>query len=187
LAGKLRALVIRGLAGIAFGILTFIWPGITVLSLVLLFGAYALLDGVFSLGGAVRAMASHERWGALILEGITGILAAVITIVWPGITAFGLVFLVAAWALVTGVLEMVAAIRLRRQISGEWLLLLGGIASVAFGILLMIAPAAGALVIALWMGAYALIFGTLLVALGFRLRSWSRNALGRGPVPAHAH
>ena len=165
------ALVIRGLAGIAFGILTFIWPGITVLSLVLLFGAYALLDGVFSLAGAMRAMSRHERWGVLVLEGITGILAAVTTIVWPGITTFGLVFLVAAWALVTGALETVAAIRLRRQVSGEWLLLLGGVASIVFGILLMIAPVAGALVIALWIGAYALVFGMLLVVLGFRLRS----------------
>jgi uncharacterized membrane protein HdeD (DUF308 family) len=181
------ALVLRGLAGIAFGILTFAWPGITLLALVLLFGAYALVDGVISLTGAIRAVTSHERWGVLVMEGITGILAAILTVVWPGITMVGLVFLVAAWALVTGALETMAAIRLRRQVRGEWLLLLTGIASMMFGFLLMIAPIAGALVIAIWIGAYALVFGALLVALGFRLRSWSRHVPGRGPLPAHAH
>jgi uncharacterized membrane protein HdeD (DUF308 family) len=181
------ALVLRGLAGIAFGILTFAWPGITLLALVLLFGAYALVDGVVSLTGAIRAMGRHERWGVLVMEGITGILAAILTMVWPGITMVGLVFLVAAWALVTGALETTAAIRLRRLVPGEWLLLLTGIASMVFGFLLMIAPIAGALVIAIWIGAYALVFGVLLVALGFRLRSWSRHVLGRGPLPAPAH
>jgi uncharacterized membrane protein HdeD (DUF308 family) len=184
---NLWALVLRGLAGIAFGLLTFAWPGITLLALVLLFGAYALVDGVVSLAGAIRAMERHERWGVLLMEGITGILAAIITMVWPGITMVGLVFLVAAWALVTGALETTAAIRLRRLVPGEWLLLLIGIASMVFGLLLMIVPIAGALVIAIWIGAYALVFGVLLVALGFRLRSWSRHVLGRVPLPAPAH
>src|ERR1700685_452212 len=99
------ALVLRGLAGIAFGIVTFAWPGITLLALVLLFGAYALVDGVLSLTGAIGAMGRRERWGVLVMEGITGILAAIITMVWPGIAMVGLVFFVAAWALVTGALE----------------------------------------------------------------------------------
>src|ERR1700722_10623690 len=103
------ALVLRVMAGIAFGILTFAWPGITLLSLVLLFGAYALVDGVVSLAGAIRAIGRHERWGVLVMEGITGILAAIITMVWPGITMVGLVFLVAAWSLVTGALETTSA------------------------------------------------------------------------------
>jgi uncharacterized membrane protein HdeD (DUF308 family) len=181
------ALVVRGLVGIAFGILTFIWPGSTLLALVLLFGAYALVDGVVSLAGAVRAVGGHERWGVLVLEGITGILAAVITAAWPGITLVGLVFLIAAWALVTGVLEIAAAIRLRNHVPGEWLLLLGGIASLILAICLMIAPIAGALVIAIWIGSYALVFGALLVALGLRLRSWRRNVPGPGTIPAPAH
>jgi uncharacterized membrane protein HdeD (DUF308 family) len=164
-----------------------VWPGITLTALVLLFGAYALLDGIISIMGAVRAIEAHERWGVLVLEGVAGIAAAVVTVLWPAITAFALVCIVAAWAIVTGVFEIAAAIRLRKHIRGEWLLGLTGVASVAFGILLWIAPLAGALVIALWVGIYLLVFGALLVALGFRLRSWGRTLTsGSGiPVPAH--
>jgi uncharacterized membrane protein HdeD (DUF308 family) len=181
------ALVIRGIAGIIFGVITFAWPGITLTALVLLFGAYALVDGVVSLVGAVRAVRSHERWGVLTLEGVAGIGAAIITVLWPAITALSLVFVIAAWAIVTGVFEIVAAIRLRRLIQGEWLLALSGIASVIFGILLTIAPLAGFLVIAIWVGAYALVFGILLVALGFRLRNWGKERFSGPSVTAPAH
>ncbi len=187
LARNWWSLVIRGLLGIVVGILTFLWPGITLAALVFLFAGYALVDGVVSLAGAVRAVAAHERWGALLLEGIFGIAAAIITVLWPAITALSLVYIIGAWAMVTGVLEIVAAVRLRRHISGEWLLLLGGIASVLFGVLVIAAPLAGALVIALWFGAYALVFGVILVALGFRLRSWDRTHLAEGGIPAPAH
>jgi uncharacterized membrane protein HdeD (DUF308 family) len=137
--------------------------------------------------GAVRAVQSHERWGALLIEGIAGIVASAITVAWPGITALALVFVIAAWAIVTGAFELVAAVRLRKHITGEWLLALGGIASVVFGVLLILAPVAGAVVIALWVGAYTLVFGVLMIALGFRLRSWGKTAHA-GPsvaVPAH--
>jgi uncharacterized membrane protein HdeD (DUF308 family) len=187
LATNWGALVIRGLAGIIFGILALTWPGITLLALVFLFAGYALVDGVTSLIGAVRAIEHHDRWGVLVLEGIVGIVAAVVTIAWPGITALALVYVIAAWAIITGVLEIAAAIRLRRHISGEWLLVLGGIASLVIGFLLMIAPLAGALVIAIWVGAYALVFGVVLVALGFRLRSWGRTSTAGGQVPLQAH
>jgi uncharacterized membrane protein HdeD (DUF308 family) len=187
LASNWWSLVIRGVAGILIGILTFLMPGITLAAWVFLFAAYALVDGVMSIVGAVRAAKSHERWGSLLLAGLAGIAAALITIAWPAITALALVYVIAAWAMVTGVLQTVAAVRLRKYIEGEWLLALGGIASVIFGILLVIAPLAGALVITLWFGAYALGFGVLLVVLGFRLRSWGRTLPSEPSIPLPAH
>ena len=181
------SLVIRGVAAILFGIFTFVWPGITLTALVFLFAGYVLVDGVVSITGVVKAVHAHDRWGVLLLEGMAGIVAAVVTVLWPAITALALVYVIAAWATVTGVFEVAAAVHLRKHISGEWLLALGGIASLLFGILLMIAPLAGALVIALWVGAYMLVFGVLLVALGFRLRGWGK-AIATGPsvtVPVH--
>jgi uncharacterized membrane protein HdeD (DUF308 family) len=187
LARNWWSLVIRGFLGIAVGILAFLWPGITLLALVFLFAGYALVDGVVSLTGAMHAVAAHERWGALLLEGIFGIAVAVITALWPGITALSLVFVIAAWAIITGIAEIAAAIRLRRHVSGEWLLVLGGIASVIFGVLIAVVPLAGALVIAWWFGAYALVFGTILVVLGFRLRTWDRSLGAGAGIPAPAH
>lgn len=177
------SLVIRGVAGILLGVITIVAPAITFQALVLLFGAYALIDGVTGFAGAWRAARARDRWGALLLQGIAGIITAAVTILWPGITALALMLLIAAWAIVTGVLQIIAAIRLRRHISGEWLLALGGILSVAFGVLVTIAPLAGALVIAIWVGAYALVFGVLLIGLGFKLRSWNRGFEGGSAVP----
>jgi uncharacterized membrane protein HdeD (DUF308 family) len=187
LAKNWWALVIRGILGVVVGVLTFIWPGITLAALVLLFGAYSLVDGALNLAAAVRAVHAHERWGILVIEGLVGIAASIVTILWPAITAIALVYVIAAWAVVTGVLEITAAVRLRRHIEGEWLLALSGIASLIFGILMMIAPIAGALVIALWVGAYALVSGIILIALGFRLRSWHREPHAGPSVTAPAH
>src|SRR5438874_1276696 len=167
--------VIRGLVAILLGIITLAWPGITLGALVLLFGAYALIDGIVSIAGAWRASKAHERWGVLVFEGVAGIIAAVITFAWPAITALALVFVIAAWAIVTGIFEIAAAVQLRKYIKGEWLLILGGIASVVFGILLAMSPLLGALVLAIWLGVYALIFGGMLVGLGLRLRTWSQG------------
>jgi uncharacterized membrane protein HdeD (DUF308 family) len=181
------ALVIRGLLGVGLGVITFIWPGITLASLVILFGAYALVDGIMAVVAAVRAVEAHERWGALVFEGIVGIGAGLVTMAWPAITAVWLIYIIAAWAIVTGVFEIAAAIKLRKHVQGEWLLALTGIASLIFGVLIMAAPLAGALVIAIWVGAYAMIFGVLLIALGFRLRSWAQGHHA-GPavsIPAH--
>jgi uncharacterized membrane protein HdeD (DUF308 family) len=187
LARNWWSLVLRGLLGILIGIVTFISPGITLAALVFLFAGYALVDGVVSLAGAMRAAAADERWGALLIEGIAGIVAAFVTVLWPAITALGLVYVIAAWSIVTGIAELVAAVRLRKYISGEWLLALGGIASVIFGILVAAVPLAGALVIALWFGAYAFVFGVILVGLGFRLRSWERHLPAGGGIPSPAH
>ena len=175
LANNWWSLVIRGLVAIILGLLTFAWPGITLTALVLVFGAYALIDGIVNLAGVWRVSRAHERWWPLLIEGVAGVIAGLITFAWPAITALSLVFIIAAWAMVTGVLEIVAAVRLRKYISGEWLLGLAGVASVIFGILLAAAPLAGALVIALWFGIYAIIFGILEVILGFRLRTWAHG------------
>jgi uncharacterized membrane protein HdeD (DUF308 family) len=187
LARNWWSLVLRGLAAILLGIITFAWPGITLTALVFLFGAYALLDGILSIAGAVRAAEAHERWGSLLIEGIAGILAAAVTVLLPPITALALIYVVAAWAIVTGIAEIVAAVRLRKYIAGEWLLALGGVASLLFGILVALVPLAGALVIALWIGAYALVFGVLLVVLGFRLRNWEKRLPDRPSVTVPAH
>jgi uncharacterized membrane protein HdeD (DUF308 family) len=152
-----------------------------------LFGAYALLDGIFAIIGAWKAARAHERWGALVFEGIAGIGASAVTVVLPGITALVLVYVIAAWAVVTGSLEIMAAMRLRKYISGEWLLILSGVASILFGILAIVIPLVGALAIALGFGIYAIVFGALLVSLGFRLRSWTRTPHAGTSIPLPAH
>jgi uncharacterized membrane protein HdeD (DUF308 family) len=163
------AVVLRGVAGILFGIITFIAPVISLATLVLLWGAYAFVDGVLAIVTAVRRRGA-DRWWLLVLEGIAGVIAGILTLIWPGITAIALLYLIAAWALVTGVLEIATAVRLRKVLAHEWLLGLSGILSIAFGILLALMPGPGALVLVIWIGAYAFVFGVLLVTLGFRLR-----------------
>jgi uncharacterized membrane protein HdeD (DUF308 family) len=172
------AVMLRGLAGILFGLITFFAPAVSLAALVLLFGAYAFADGVLSIVSAVRRRGA-DRWGLLLLEGIVGIAAGVLTLLWPGITALALLYVIAAWALVTGAFEIAAAIRLRKVITGEWLLALSGIFSIALGVLLVLFPGAGALAVVIWIGAYAFVFGALLFALGLRLRGL-RSPRARG-------
>ncbi len=169
------ALAIRGIAALLFGLLTFLIPGVTIAVLVLWFGAYALVDGIFSIIAAWRAPDGRARWGSLMLEGIAGIVAGVLTFFWPAITATVLVFLIAAWAVVTGIFEIAAAIRLRRVIAQEWALALMGVVSVIFGVLIFVAPVAGAFGIALAIGAYAIVFGALMLVLAFRMWNWLRT------------
>jgi uncharacterized membrane protein HdeD (DUF308 family) len=170
------ALAIRGIAAIIFGALAFLWPGMTLLALVVLFGAYATVDGIFAIVSAVRGTGGESGW-VLLLEGILGITAGVLALFVPGITAFLLLYIIAFWSLITGIFEIVTAIRLRREIPNEWLMALSGIASILFGILLFNYPRAGALAVVWWIGAYALIFGVLLLALAIRLRAHSRRAI----------
>jgi uncharacterized membrane protein HdeD (DUF308 family) len=167
--------LLRGVAGIIFGLITFLAPDISLTVLVIVFGAYALVDGVLAIVSAIRWRGEVDRWWVLLLEGLTGVAAGVVTFIWPGISALALVYVIAAWAVITGVLEIAAAIRLRKIITGEWLLALIGIASVALGIVLALFPGPGALALVIWIGAYALVTGALLVVLAFRLRSWGRS------------
>lgn len=163
------ALVLRGILAVAFGVAAFALPGITLLALLFLFSAYAFAEGVTNIVGAIRGRGAQSRW-LLVLEGVVSIGAGLIALLWPGMTALVLVYVIAAWALLTGVLEISAAIRLRREIRGEWLLALSGVLSVGLGILLMLHPGEGALAMILWIGAYAILFGALLMFLGVRLR-----------------
>src|SRR6516225_5362891 len=171
LARNWWALALRGLVAVLFGLLTFLLPGITLVTLVLLFGAYALADGVFNLIAFFR-VASHH-W-ALLIEGVIGIIAGILTFAWPALTALVLLYLIAFWAVFTGVFEIIAGIRLRKAITNEWLLLVMGALSLLFGILILFAPSIGALTIVLWIGAYAFLFGIFLLALAFRLRGHRR-------------
>lgn len=181
LARNWWAVVLRGLAAIVFGIIAILAPGISLAALVLVYGAYAFADGILAIVTAIRRHGT-DRWWVLLLEGLAGIAAGLVTLFWPGITALVLLYIIAAWALVTGALEVAAAIRLRKAISGEWLLALSGILSIGFGVLLILFPGPGALAVVLWIGAYAIVFGALLLALGFRLRSlWTHHT----PHAAH--
>lgn len=170
LARNWWVLALRGVFAILFGILALIWPGLTLLVLITLFGAYALLDGILAVIAGIITYGRNKRWWAVLLEGVAGILLGLLTFVWPGVTALVLVYFIAVWALITGILEIVAAIRLRKEIMGEWVMVLSGSVSILFGLFLIVAPDAGALSLTWIIGAYALTFGILLIILAFRLR-----------------
>lgn len=174
--------VLRGVLSIVFGIAAFIWPDITLLVLVYLFAAWVLIDGAVSLVAAVTgrdAPVGQNRWLMGLLGGLS-IVAAVVAFFWPQITAVVLAILISAWAIVTGVLQIVAAIQLRRQIDNEWLLILAGAASVVFGVLIFLFPLEGLLTIVWLIALYAIVFGILLIGLGLRLRGinerWQEGA-----------
>jgi uncharacterized membrane protein HdeD (DUF308 family) len=163
-------LALRGVAAVAFGVLAFVWPGITLLTLVFLFGAYALVNGILSLVAAFKAPKGTANKGSSIFLGLLSIAAGLFTFLIPGITALGLVILIAAWAIANGVTEIVAAIKLRKVITNEWLLVLAGVASIVFGILLLLQPGVGALALIWWIGAWAIFMGVLLMILAFKIR-----------------
>jgi len=177
LARNWWALALRGVLAIVIGLIAFLQPGLFVASLVLLFGAYAIVDGVFAIIAGIRAAERHERWWPFALEGLLDIAAGLIAFLLPAAAAFALLFLISAWSIVSGVFRITAAIRLRRQIQGEWLLILNGILSVAFGVVIFAFPGVGLVTVAWIIGMYAIVFGVILVALGFRLRG--HGARGR--------
>ena len=166
-------LLLRGIAAIAFGVLAFIWPGLTLVTLVLLYGAFALVDGVLSLVAAFSGGAKPVPTWWLVVVGLIGIAAGVVTFLWPGITAILLVLFIGAWALVHGIFEIIGAIQLRKEIDNEWMLILGGLLSVLFGAVVLIAPGAGALGLVWVIAAYSIVFGILFVSLSLRLRKHS--------------
>ena len=181
LAENWWAIALRGVAGVLFGLVALLMTGPTIGALVLLFAAYMLVDGIFAIIAGVRAATNHQRWGPLILEGIVGLIAAAIAFFMPIATVLAFVWVVGAWAIVSGIMLLVATFRLHRT-HGKWLMALGGIVSVIWGVLLFIAPIAGAVVMTWWLGAYALVFGVSLLVLAFRLRS--SRTMPRGAVPA---
>jgi uncharacterized membrane protein HdeD (DUF308 family) len=171
--------LLRGILGILFGVVALIFPGPTMLSLVLLFSAYTFVDGVAGIISAVRAIRrKEERWGWLIFEGLLNIAVAILAFLWPGMTVLAFVLLVAAWAIVSGALMTAAAFRLNVS-HGRWWLVLGGLLSLAYGALLVATPLIGAIVLTWWMGAYAIAFGVALVILSFKLRSRQHQQINR--------
>ncbi|HEV8164756.1 MAG TPA: DUF308 domain-containing protein, partial [Actinomycetota bacterium] len=177
------SVALRGVLAVAFGVVAWIWPHITVHALVLLYGFYALVDGLLALAALlVGGSLVRERRVWLLVEGVAGIAAGVIAFLWPGITALVLLYLIAAWAIATGILEIAAAVWLRRELRGEWLLALGGVVSVLFGVFLIVRPGEGAIAVVWLIGLFAIVFGVALIGLGLRLRRLGRG-LG-GPATA---
>lgn len=171
------AFALRGVVAILFGLAVFAFPGATMLSLVLLFAIYAFVEGVLAIVSAVRAAREGERWGLLVFEGIVSIIASIAVVAMPGLTVLMFVILVAAWAIITGGLMFAAALKVDTG-HGRWWLVLGSIVAILYGIALVVAPMAGALVLTWWIGAYAILFGIALLIFGFGLRRWS----GSGPL-----
>ena len=163
--------VLRGIAAIVFGIIAFVYPGLTVAVLVLLFGAWVLVDGVFRIVGAIGHRASDPDWGWQLVIGILGIIIGFLTFHAPAITALALVIYIAAWALMIGAAEIAVAFKLRREIKGEWFLILMGLLSIVFAIMLLWNPLPGALALVWLIASYAIVFGLLGIILGFRLRT----------------
>jgi uncharacterized membrane protein HdeD (DUF308 family) len=167
-------LVLRGLVAILFGVLAFARPGTTAAALVYVFGAFAILDGIFALVASWRVAQLRGNWVGLMLVGLLGIVIGILTYVEPAATAVGLIYYVAAWALLTGIFEVAAAVRLRKVIEGEWILAVAGLLSIAFALMLAARPRAGMVSIVWFIGAYAIIFGALEIGLAIRLRGASR-------------
>jgi uncharacterized membrane protein HdeD (DUF308 family) len=161
---------LRGALGIVFGVIALAWPGATMLSLVIVFSAYMLVDGVAGIIAAVRAARQRARWGVLVLEGLLDIAAGIAAFLWPGLTVLAFVVLVAVWAVVTGALMTAAGFRLNTE-HGRWWLVLGGLLSLIYGAVLIVAPMVGAVVLTWWIGAYAIAFGISLIIFSFKLRS----------------
>jgi uncharacterized membrane protein HdeD (DUF308 family) len=162
--------VIRGIAAIVFGILAVVLPDITIRALVILFGAFALVDGVGSLVSASRHRGDARHRMSNVSEGVAGVVIGIISLVFPGITALAVIILIGIWAILTGAAEVAAAIRLRQLIDNEWWLVASGVISILAGIIILARPGAGAFAIAIVIGVYAILFGIVLVALGLRLR-----------------
>ena len=166
---------VRGLVAIIFGILALTQPEQALQALVLVFGAFALVDGTFAVFAGIASYRHFERWWAVLLEGVSGVVIGLLTFFWPNITALALLYCIAAWALITGIFEIVAAIQFRREITGEWMLILGGLLSILFSVLLFVFPVTGAVSVIWVIGIYAVVFGISEIFFAFRLYSLRRE------------
>jgi uncharacterized membrane protein HdeD (DUF308 family) len=168
--------VLRGVVAVLFGVMAIVWPGITLAALVIVWGAYALTDGVLALIAAWQMRDRGRPFWSLVIVGLLGIAAGVVTFMWPGITELTLLMFIAAWAVVMGIFQIVAAVRLRKEIQGEWWLGLSGLLSVVFGVIMFAQPGSGALALVRVIGVYAIVFGVALIALGVRLKRYAPSA-----------
>lgn len=177
------AFVLRGIIAIIFGIVAVIWPDLTVASLIIIFGVYALVDGVFAIASAI-VNGGGGRWLPYLLIGLAGIIIGLMTLFWPGLTALALIYFIGAWMVVSGVFQIIGAIQVRREISNEVWLILSGILSVLVGLYLMVFPGAGAIALIWVIGVYAIIFGIMLIVLGFTLRNRRGGSVGTAGLDA---
>jgi uncharacterized membrane protein HdeD (DUF308 family) len=164
-------MLLRGIAAIVFGVIAVAWPGLTVFVLVILFGAYTLVDGIIEIWSGLQARNVHDRWWVEILIGLAGVVAGILVMTWPGVSALALMYVIAAWMVVTGVLQIIQAIRLRREISNEWLLGLSGALSLLLGAYFFAFPGSGAISLVWVIGIYAIMFGILLMIFSFRVKN----------------
>jgi uncharacterized membrane protein HdeD (DUF308 family) len=177
-------IAVRGVAAVIFGILAFAWPGVTLVVLALFFGAYALIDGICALVAAYRGREGHTPVWPLVLIGLLGVAAGIATFLWPEMTALALLMFIAVWALLIGIAQIAAAIRLRKEIDNEWMLGASGALSVLFGALMIASPGAGAVAVAWIIGAYSMVFGVLLIVLSLRLRKVADRMSPKLSAPA---
>jgi len=178
------SLVLRGAVAIIFGILAYLMPGLTLQALVLVFGAYAVVDGAFAIASGIRSDRERGRDWLLVLGGVAGIIAGVLAWILPGMTALVLITIIGAWAIVTGVFEIAAALRLRSVLRHTWIFIVEGVVSVLFGLFVLIAPGAGALALIWLIAAYAIVSGAMLVVFGLRLKSDGSMARAMPSPPA---
>ncbi len=179
LAGRWWVFLLRGVAAILFGVLAVIWPGVTLLTLVLLYGFFALTDGVLAIVGAIRGSEYASRWW-LAIVGILGIAAGAVTLLWPGISSMVLMLCIAVWAIATGIMQIIGAISMRNAIDDEWLLVASGALSTIFGILLLTRPSAGVLALVFFISAYAIAYGAILIMLALKLRTYAGSEHQQG-------
>ena len=162
--------LLRGVVAIVFGVMAIVWPDITLFTLIVLFGAFVLIDGVFSIAAAITRARQKNEWLPFLLQGLLGVGVGLGAWIWPDLTALGLMYIIAAWAILSGLAQIAAAIILRRQISNEWLLILGGVLSLVFGAIIAIFPGDGAIALVWLVGIYTVVFGVAIVIFAIRLR-----------------
>ena len=168
-------LLLRGIIAILFGVAAYAWPGMTLATLILFFAAFVFVDGIFDVFAAFSGRKENENWWVLLIEGLLGIAFGAITWMRPGVTAMVLLLLIAFWAMATGILRIIMAIRLRKEIEGEWWLILSGLASVLFGVFVMARPGAGAIAMLWVIAAWSIIVGIFLVILSFQARGFGKK------------
>ena len=178
LARNWSLMLIRGVCAIGFGVITFVWPGATISAIILLFGAFMLVDGVFLIGAAIKGKKAGYHWWPLLLEGVVGVLIGIYTFMQPAVAGIALLVWVAVWAIVGGVMQVVAAIKLRKLIEGEFWLGLAGVLAIAFGCLLIMRPIVGAVSLVRVLGWFAIFYGVILVLLAFKLKKFVGSLAG---------
>lgn len=169
------ALALRGAVSILLGLVAITMPGLTIAAIVTVFGVYAIIEGVLAIMASIRGIREHDRWGWMMVEGVVGICAGLIAFFMPGVGALAIIWLIAAWAVLTGALEIAAGFRLRKIIEGEWLLILTGVLAIVLGFFMVSRPGMGVVLLTTWLGVWAILSGITLMVLAFRIKRWANE------------